>query len=144
MDTPTEMEGNLLDRLNADLAAASFPELLGLRFVAASPNAVEARLTVTDILLNGKGIMHGGAVMTLADTLGGFATRINLGEGQGTTTIESKTNFFRAARSGSTLRARAEALHKGKTTMVWQTTIEDETGAKVAVTTQTQMILTRK
>ena len=78
--------------------------------------------------------------MAIADTLGGFATRINLLPGQTTTTIESKTNFIRAAAPGDLLEARADAIHKGRTTMVWQTQIRDSQGRRIVVTIQTQMI----
>ncbi|WP_223825759.1 PaaI family thioesterase, partial [Enterobacter roggenkampii] len=80
-------------------------------------------MAVTQDHANRNGVMHGGAIMALADNLGGTATIINLPEGKTTTTIESKTNFLRPIRIGDTATATAIPLHKGRTTMVWQTTI---------------------
>jgi uncharacterized protein (TIGR00369 family) len=81
--------------------------------------------------------------MAFADTVGAVATVINLPPGAGTTTLESKTNFLAAGRDGI-LRAEATPLHRGRTTMVWQTRITDETGRLVSLTTQTQMVLTKR
>jgi uncharacterized protein (TIGR00369 family) len=79
--------------------------------------------------------------MALADTIGAAATVLNLPPGAaGTTTIESKTNFMAAGRSG-VVRAEATPLHRGKRTMVWQTRVTDESGRLLSVTTQTQMVL---
>ena len=88
------------------------------------------------------GVIHGGAVMALADSVGAAATVINLpADAQGTTTIESKTNFIGAAKVGSTIRAVATPIHRGRRTQVWQTRLETEEGRLVAVVTQTQMVL---
>ena len=84
---------------------------------------------------------QGGAIMALADNLGGTATMINLPPGKTTTTIESKTNFLRPIRIGDTATARAVPLHKGRTTMVWQTTITRPDGKPAAVVTQTQLTI---
>jgi len=78
--------------------------------------------------------------MAFADTIGAAGTVVNLGEGQSTATLESKTNFFAAARSG-TVRAEATPLHKGKRTHVWQTRVTDATGRLLSLTIQTQVIL---
>jgi 1,4-dihydroxy-2-naphthoyl-CoA hydrolase len=86
-------------------------------------------------------VLHGGAVMTLADTLGAIATIANLPEGASTTTIESKTNFFAAIPLGDTARAECTPMHKGRSTMVWQTRITRGDGRLCAVVTQTQMVL---
>ena len=82
-----------------------------------------------------------GAIMGLADHVGGTAATINLGPGQATTTLESKTNFLRPIRIGDTAHARCVALHRGRTTMIWQTTITRDDGKVAAIVTQTQMIL---
>jgi uncharacterized protein (TIGR00369 family) len=87
-------------------------------------------------------VIHGGAIMAFADTVGAAATIINLPEGaQGTATIESKTNFIAAAKAGITLRAAATPVHRGRRTQVWQTRIETAEGKLVAIVTQTQMVL---
>jgi 1,4-dihydroxy-2-naphthoyl-CoA hydrolase len=116
-------------------------ELLDIRFVEASQDRVVAELTHRDALTTIGGSFHGGALMALADTVGAAATVLNLPPGAATTTLESKTNFFAAARSG-TVRAEATPLHRGKRTMVWQTRVTDESGRLLSLTTQTQMVLT--
>jgi 1,4-dihydroxy-2-naphthoyl-CoA hydrolase len=116
-------------------------ELLGIRFVEAGPDRVVAELTYRPELTTVGGSLHGGTLMALADTIGAAATVLNLPSGAtGTTTIESKTNFMAAGRSG-VVRAEATPLHRGKRTMVWQTRVTDESGRLLSVTTQTQMIL---
>lgn len=134
-------ERALLERLNAHVAPGTFQHFLGLRFVRATPDDMLATLAVRDDHGNRPGVMHGGALMALADTMGGLATRVNLQPGEGTTTVESKTNFLRMVAPGTTVSARVQALHKGRSTMVWQTTIRDGEGRAVAVTTQTQIVL---
>ncbi len=118
-----------------------FPELLGVRFLDAAPDRVRAEITVREELCTVPGVMHGGAIMSLADTLGGFATALNVPPGHGTTTIESKTNFLAAARTGETIIAECVPLHRGKGTMVWQTRVTRADGTLVAVVIQTQMVL---
>jgi 1,4-dihydroxy-2-naphthoyl-CoA hydrolase len=86
-------------------------------------------------------VLHGGAYMAFADTIGAVATVANLKEGETTTTIESKTNFFAASPLGDTARAECTPLHKGRSTMVWQTRITRGDGRLCAVVTQTQMVL---
>ncbi len=117
-----------------------FPELLGIEFLEAGPERIKAALTVREELCTLPGILHGGAIMAFADTLGGAATMLNLPEGKGTTTLESKTNFFAAGRDG-VVRAEATPLHRGRTTMVWQTRVTDASGRLLAQTIQTQMVL---
>ena len=117
-----------------------FPELLGIQFVKAEPEGVTAELIVREELCTVPGIMHGGAMMGFADTLGAVATVLNLPPGAGTTTIESKTNFFPPAPTGATIVGTCTPLHRGKKTMVWQTRVT--VGEKlVALVTQTQMVL---
>ena len=119
-----------------------FPGKLGFQFVEASKDELKATLKVRDDLCTVGGIMHGGALMALADTMGAVGTILNLPAGAGTTTIESKTNFFAAVASGQTISATATPLHRGKRTMVWQTRIETEEGKLAVLVTQTQMVLT--
>jgi 1,4-dihydroxy-2-naphthoyl-CoA hydrolase len=118
-----------------------FFRLLGAKIVEASPDRVVAELLVRDELANRNGGLHGGAVMAVADNLGGTATFLNLPEGAGTTTIESKTNFFAAVALGDTLRAECTPLHRGRTTMVWQTRITRGDGKLAAIVTQTQLVM---
>lgn len=118
-----------------------FPEVLGVRFTDVSPERVVAELTVRDDLCTVPGVMHGGAIMAFADTLGGFGTALNLPEGAGTTTIESKTNFLAAAPAGAKVIGVCTPLHRGRRTMVWQTHVSLESGKLVALVTQTQMVL---
>jgi uncharacterized protein (TIGR00369 family) len=115
-------------------------ELLGIRFVEAGPDRVVAELTYRGELTTVGGSLHGGTLMALADTVGAAATVLNLPPGAGTTTLESKTNFMAAGRSG-VVRAESTPLHRGKRTMVWQTRVTDESGRLLSVTTQTQMVL---
>jgi uncharacterized protein (TIGR00369 family) len=123
-----------------------FAHFMGLRVTLVTPDRVEAELTVREELSNRNGILHGGAMMALADNLGGTATVANLPEGAITATIESKTNFFLAIAIGDTARAECTPLHRGRTTMVWQTRITRGDGKLAAIVTQTQIVLpaTRK
>ena len=118
-----------------------FFRLLGAKIVEASRDQVVAELQVGEELANRNGALHGGAVMAVADNLGGAATFLNLPEGAGTTTIESKTNFFAAVPLGDTLRAECTPLHRGRTTMVWQTRITRGDGKLAAIVTQTQLVM---
>lgn len=117
-----------------------FPEKLGIRIVEAEHERVVAEMEVNDDLCTVPGVVHGGAIMSLADTAGAVGTVLNLPGGARTTTIESKTNFLGAARSGTAVRAECEPLHRGRQTMVWQTRVFS--GEKlVAIVTQTQAVL---
>jgi uncharacterized protein (TIGR00369 family) len=118
-----------------------FFQLLGAKIVELSRDRVVAELLVREELGNRNGVIHGGAVMAVADNLGGAATFLNLPEGAATTTIESKTNFFAAIPLGDTLRAECTPLHRGRTTMVWQTRITRGDGKLAAIVTQTQLIM---
>ena len=132
--------------MDVDLAAlnerltGTLPGLLGIRFVEASRDRLVAELAIRDELRTVGGALHGGTLMALADTTGAVATVLNLPPGAGTTTLESKTNFVAAGRSG-VVRAEATPLHRGKRTMVWQTRISDEAGRLLSLTIQTQMVL---
>lgn len=122
-----------------------FAETLGIRIVHSTPDRIEAELPVRAELGNRNGNLHGGAVMAFADDLGGAATIMNLPEGATTATIESKTNFFAAINVGDTARAECTALHKGRTTMVWQTRITRGSDNRLAaIVTQTQLVIPGK
>ena len=118
-----------------------FANLLGLELVTVTPERVEAVLQVREEICTRPAVLHGGAVMALADTLGAIATVANLAEGTTTTTIESKTNFFAAIPVGDTARAECTPLHRGRTTMVWQTRITRGDGRVAALVIQTQLVL---
>ena len=120
-----------------------FSRLLGTKIVEVARDRVVAEVTVSEALTNRTGGLHGGAVMAIADNLGGTATFVNMPEGAGTTTIESKTNFFAAVPLGDTVRAECTPLHRGRTTMVWQTKITRGDGKLAAVVTQTQLMMTK-
>ena len=115
---------------------------LGLELTSSEPDRIEARLTVTRSLCTTGRIMHGGAIMSVADTLGAIGAFLNLPEGaKATTTIESKTNFLGAAPLGSEVTATATPVHVGGRTSVWQTQLNNDKGKPVALVTQTQLVL---
>jgi uncharacterized protein (TIGR00369 family) len=136
MTSAMGVPGLIQEQLKGTLA-----EVLGIEIVEASPERVVAQLAIRDELRTGGGALPGGTWLAFADTIGAVATVLNLSAGAGTTTIESKTNFFAAGRSG-TVRAETTPLHRGKRTMVWQTRISDESGRMLSLTIQTQMVLT--
>ncbi|MGE0558350.1 MAG: PaaI family thioesterase [Burkholderiales bacterium] len=116
---------------------------LGIRLKKLSRRRLEAEMTVTDSHINRSGRINGGVLMAFADVLGAMGTLANLPEGCRTTTLESKTNFF-AAGEGAVLAATVVPLHIGRTTMVWQTTIRNLDRTRVAIVTQTQIVIPRK
>lgn len=118
-----------------------FATFMGVVFTHTSKDVVRAELTVQPDFNNRNGVMHGGAIMAYADIVGGTASTLNLREGQSTTTIESKTNFFAAIPIGDLALAECTPLHRGRTTMVWQTSITNTDGKLCAVVTQTQLVL---
>ena len=118
-----------------------FSDLLGIGMISADPDEVLVSMPATQALANRNGVLHGGALLGMADHAGGTLTIMNLAAGQATTTIESKTNFLRPIRIGDTALGRSVALHKGRTTMVVQTTITRDDGKVAAIVTQTQMIM---
>ena len=123
-----------------------FAELIGIEFVAAAPDRVVAEMTVRAELCTSPAVLHGGAIMAFADTIGAAGTILNLPNfgldgGAGTTTIESKTNFIAAAPLGARLTGEATPLHRGRRTMVWQTRVATAEGKLIALVTQTQLVL---
>jgi 1,4-dihydroxy-2-naphthoyl-CoA hydrolase len=131
-----------VDDLTAQVAAAApFTTRLGMVFASASPEEVRAQLEWDESLCTAGGALHGGALMALADNAGGFCAFLNLPDGaNGTATIESKTNFFAAVRSGH-VSAVSKPLHVGKRTIVVDTELYDDDGRLVARVTQTQAVL---
>jgi 1,4-dihydroxy-2-naphthoyl-CoA hydrolase len=120
-----------------------FAKLMGISVVSVEPDRVVGELVVREDLCTRPAVLHGGAYMAFADTIGAIATVANLKDGETTTTIESKTNFFAAVPLGDTARAECTPLHKGRTTMVWQTRITRGDGRLCGLVTQTQMVLKR-
>ena len=123
------------------LAAMPFAVEIGVELVDATPDEVRARLSWDERRCTAGGILHGGALMTLADSTGGLCAYLNLPEGAGgTATIESKTNFFRPVASGH-VDAVSRVLHRGRTTIVVETDLRDADGKHVARVTQTQAVI---
>jgi uncharacterized protein (TIGR00369 family) len=131
-----------LARLNSEMLP--FANLIGMTFVHAEPDRVVAELTIRDDLCTRPAVAHGGVLMSFADTLGAAATILNLPEGAATTTDESKTNFLAAAPAGARIVGEATPVHRGRTTMVWQTRITTDAGRLVALVTQTQLVLPKR
>ncbi|SEU03942.1 PaaI family thioesterase [Variovorax sp. OV084] len=118
-----------------------FPGLMGVRLTELAPDRVVAQMEVRQDLCTAGGILHGGAYMAFADTLGAVGTIANLPEGKRTTTTDSSTKFIAGARLGTTVTGTCLALHRGRTTHVWQTSITNADGKLCAVVTQTQLVL---
>ena len=131
MDMLTRIRGEMLP----------FAELLGIEFVSASPDRIVAEMIVREDLCTRPAVLHGGAVMAFADTLGATGTVVNLPEGAGTTTIESKTNFVAPASAGTRVIGEATPVHRGRRTMIWQIRVTTPEGRLVALVTQTQLVL---
>jgi uncharacterized protein (TIGR00369 family) len=121
-----------------------FADFMGMKITHVSPGRVTAEMVVTDQLSNRNGVLHGGALMALADNLGGTAAVANLGPDQITTTIESKTNFFAGIAVGDTAHAECTPLHRGRSTTVWQTRVTRGDGKLAALVTQTQLVMAKK
>ncbi len=124
-----------------ELIKPLFPGLMGMQLTEVTPERITASMEVRPELCTVGEILHGGALMAFADTLGGIATFVNLERGARTTTIESKTNFLGAMPVGTRIVGECTPLHRGKTTMVWQTPVKSENGKLCAVVIQTQMVL---
>ncbi len=120
-----------------------FAEFMGMTVTHVSPERCTAELVITESLSNRNGVAHGGALMALADNLGGTAAVANLSPGTITATIESKTNFFLGVPVGDTAHAECTPLHRGRTTTVWQTRITRGDGKLAAMVTQTQLVMAR-
>ena len=118
-----------------------FPGLMGMELAEVTTDKVVAHMTVRKDLCTIGDNLHGGAIMAFADTLGAVAAIVNMPQGARTTTIESKTNFIGGAAVGTRVTGEAVAVHKGRTTVVCQTTIRSEAGKLVALVTQTQLVI---
>lgn len=123
------------------LLAPLLPGLMGVELEEVGPDRVVATMKVRPDLCTAGSTLHGGAFMAFADTLGAVATVANLPRGARTTTIESKTNFLGGAPAGTTVRGETTPIHKGRTTMVWQTRITGEGGKPCAIVIQTQLVI---
>ena len=132
-----------MDQLAAlqQLLQPLFPGLMGVTLVRVEPDIVVATMKVRPDLCTSGRILHGGAHMAFADTLGAVGTFVNLAQGKRTTTVESSTKFIAGAKEGSTVTGESTALHRGRTTMVWQTRITSDEGRLCALVTQTQLVL---
>lgn len=117
------------------------PGLMGVQLTEASPERVVATMLVRPDLCTAGGILHGGAHMAFADTLGAVGTVLNLPPGKRTTTTDSSTKFIGSAAVNTTVTGESVALHRGRTTMVWQTSIRNADGKLCSVVTQTQLVL---
>ena len=129
---------------NAAAAIASgtpFSSLMGVEIVEQAKDRIVGRLVVRDDLCTSGGILHGGAYMAFADSLGAVAGHLNLPAGARTTTLESKTNFLGSAKAGETITGEATPLHVGRRSSVWQTRILNEDGRLLAIVVQTQMTI---
>lgn len=132
METLESLKGRL---------APLFPGLIGIELAEVTVERVVATLKVRPDLCTTGEILHGGALMAFADTLGAVGTFMNLPAGARTTTIESSTKFIRAAPVGSTVTGECTAFHRGRTSLVWQTLVKSESGKLCGVVTQTQLVL---
>ncbi len=117
------------------------PDLMGIEFTDVTPEKVVARLPVRKDLCTIGDNLHGGAIMAFADTLGAVAAILNMPPGSRTTTIESKTNFIGGAPIGTRVTGESVPVHKGRTTVVCQTTLRSESGKLLALVTQTQLVI---
>ena len=118
-----------------------FPGLMGVTLLELAPERVRAEMEVRADLCTTGGVLHGGAYMAFADTLGAVGTIVNLDAGKRTTTTDSSTKFIAAAKLGTKVTGESVALHRGRTTHVWQTSIRNAEGKLCAVVTQTQLVI---
>lgn len=117
------------------------PGLLGVKLVSVSPERIVAEMKVRPDLCTTGGVLHGGAYMAVADTLGAVGTFMSLPQGARTTTTDSSTKFIAAAKVDTVVTAESVALHLGRTTQVWQTSVRRDDGKLCAVVTQTQLVI---
>lgn len=134
-----DTERDMTERLRG--AQPPFAELLHIEITSATATRIEARMPVTRAHSNMNGVLHGGALMAFADNVAGTATAFHLKERQTTTTIESKTNFFRALKVGDVAHSYTTPLHLGRRTIIWQTEIRRDDGKPAAMVVQTQIVM---
>lgn len=120
---------------------SAFTKFLGIDIAVCTPEEVICHMTVTEEMGNRNGVLHGGALMTLADTAAGTASFINSTAEISNTTVEAKTNFIRPVKVGDTLTARCVPVHVGRATAVLQVTLTRGDGKIVGTTTQTHLFL---
>jgi 1,4-dihydroxy-2-naphthoyl-CoA hydrolase len=130
---------DLIAQFNAE--PLPFARTLGIELTVATPERVVGEMTVREAMCTRPAVLHGGALMAFADTLGALGTIANLEPGDRTVTIESKTNFVAAAPLHARLIGEATPVHRGRTTMIWQTRVVTQQGQLVGVTTQTQLVI---
>ena len=123
------------------LASMPYATALGISLDVLTPQLVRGSLDWSPGRCTASGLLHGGAIMSLADTIGAVCALLNLPAGAGTATVDSATNFFRAVREG-TLHAAARPLHAGRSFIVVRTELTDDRGRPIGQTTQTQAVLT--
>ena len=123
-------------------AAMPFVQHCGIEITSATRDEVKGSLAWRAELCTTAGVIHGGALMAFADSLGATCAFFNLPDGALTSTIESKTNFFRPVTKGA-VHGTATPLHVGRTTIVVQTDLRDDAGKRVALVTQTQAVIVR-
>ena len=121
--------------------AGLLPDYLGIKIESVSPEAVVGSLTVKDQLCTTGGIVHGGALMSLADTLGAVVAFLNMAPGTRTSTVESKTNFIKAARVGTKITATCKLFNKVRTLILLMTELKDQEGKLLAIVSQSQIVL---
>jgi 1,4-dihydroxy-2-naphthoyl-CoA hydrolase len=131
---------DLVEQIGASLASG-LPGHLGMKLTGVRADEVTGELTVVEHLCTVGGVLHGGAIMALADTLGAIGAFLNLPPGARTSTVESKTNFLRTAKVGETVVATSRLLNKGRTLMLWQTEMRDAQQRLIALVSQSQIIL---
>ncbi len=136
--TPDEIVARANERIKG-----TFAGVLGMEFTHLAPDRVEAVLNVRQEHKQPWGIVHGGAVMALADTVAGAGAYMNLEGGQETVTVELKINLIGAVRDG-TIRAEALPLHRGRSTSIWETRLTDDTGKLIAVSLSTHLVLEQR
>jgi uncharacterized protein (TIGR00369 family) len=130
-----------MNAVQIDATTQPFAALLGVEIIEAEKARVVGRLTVREALCTAGHILHGGAYMAFADTLGAIGGSLNLPAGAGTTTLESKTNFLGSAKLGETITGETTPLHVGRRSSVWQTRLTNAEGRLLALVIQTQMVI---
>jgi len=131
-----DLAGEINQRMRGQL-----PEYLGITVESASTEEVVGGLVVEAKLCTAQGILHGGSIMALADTLGAVTAFLNLPAGARTATVESKTNFLHTAPIGTKVTGRTRLVHKGRTLILVSTELRDDTGKLLAITSQSQIIM---
>ena len=122
------------------LATIPFAAKLGMEIDSARPDRVVGRMRWREDLTTGGGLLHGGALMGFADTLGAVCAFLNLPAGAGTATISSSTSMLRAVRDGE-VTGTSRPLHAGRSVIAVQTELRDAQDRLVAQVTQAQAVL---